>query len=319
MNINQLRYIDLNGKSPAVYFFEDEAFGSMKPGEDIGKQITRMVIASDGNGYALTNDAKSLIRFTTGKNPTITDLGSLSDDAANGNTLIHNRSGFGGDLIADGKMNLYLITSNRNVYRISIETKIASFLGKIKGLPDGFQTNGAMVESGSKVIVCSSQSTEGYFRFDLSTLESEKISSGARVFNASDLANGNLAFEKAKKEKKQKEDPVVEKKVAVVEETVNSKKELTSLLTGSNGISVYPNPVTDGLVKLAFTDQPAGQYQMQLIGLSGRIISNREVSITARLQVTEFRLPQLVSAGTYYVKVTSEINKVSSVNKLVVQ
>jgi len=43
-----------------------------------------MVIASDGNGYGLSNDANHLIRFTTGKNPTISDLGAISDDAKMG-------------------------------------------------------------------------------------------------------------------------------------------------------------------------------------------------------------------------------------------
>ena len=77
-----------------------------------------MVIASDGNGYALTNDANHLIRFTTGKNPVITDLGALSDDASNANFSVHSRKGYGGDMIADASGNLYLLTANRNVFKI---------------------------------------------------------------------------------------------------------------------------------------------------------------------------------------------------------
>jgi hypothetical protein len=67
MGINQLRYIDLKAKTPTVYYFEDEAFGTVSSFGDAPNQITRMVIASDGNGYALTNDANHLIKFTTGK------------------------------------------------------------------------------------------------------------------------------------------------------------------------------------------------------------------------------------------------------------
>jgi hypothetical protein len=66
MGIAQLRYIDL--KSGKIYYFEDEPFGVLKGRHDIQNQITRMVIASDGNGYALTNNANHLIQFTTGKN-----------------------------------------------------------------------------------------------------------------------------------------------------------------------------------------------------------------------------------------------------------
>ncbi|MEI9956836.1 MAG: hypothetical protein WDM90_11155 [Ferruginibacter sp.] len=34
---------------------------------DEANHITRMDIAADGNGYAITNDGNHLIRFTTGK------------------------------------------------------------------------------------------------------------------------------------------------------------------------------------------------------------------------------------------------------------
>ncbi|HEX2684860.1 MAG TPA: hypothetical protein VHL77_13035, partial [Ferruginibacter sp.] len=197
MGIDQLRYIDL--KSNKIYYFEDEPFGVVKGQWDVPAQITRMVIASDGNGYALSNDANHLVRFTTGKKPEITDLGAVNDAAANGDFSIHR--GVGGDMIADNAGNLYLITAYRNVWKINIESRTAEYKGGIKGLPEEYQTNGAAVEEGSKVIVCSSRSTESYYRFDLNTLQGEKIQGGSDVFNASDLANGNLAFAKKEKDK----------------------------------------------------------------------------------------------------------------------
>ena len=231
MGINQLRYIDLNSKTQGIYYFEDEPFGKVAGLHDAANQITRMVIASDGNGYALSNDAKHLIRFTTGKKPEISDLGTLTDDPANGSNSVHNRNGYGGDMIADASKNLYLITANRNVFLISLDSRVATFKGTIKGLPKGFSTNGAMVEGGSKVIVASSESTVGYYRFDLNTLEAEKVSSEATVYNASDLANGTLAFDKKEKNKKQQpqqpevkeEAPKVEEKVAEEPKPVEAK------------------------------------------------------------------------------------------------
>ena len=110
MGIPQLRYIDL--KSGKIYYFEDEAFGVVQHYGDSRNQITRMVIASDGNGYALTNDANHLVRFSTGNNPVITDLGAVADaDAAI--YSIHSPNGYGGDMIADAAGNLYLLTANR--------------------------------------------------------------------------------------------------------------------------------------------------------------------------------------------------------------
>src|SRR5687767_1935763 len=318
MGINQLRYIDLKSKTPRIYYFEDEQFGALTGRGDVPNQITRMVIASDGNGYALTNNADHLIRFTTGKKPVITDLGALTDDPVNGKHSVHNSGGYGGDVIADNRGNLYLITANRNVFKISIDSKIATFQGNIKGLPKGFSTNGAMVEGGTTVIVASAQSTLGYYKFDLSNLVAEKISAQAAVFNASDLANGTLASVKKKKDKKEPE--LTEE---VIEETV-LKEEPTRIRPGQEAlqrgnISVYPNPVSNGLVKLSFDNQPSGKYQIHFLDISGKLIKAQEVNIDNKIQVEEFKLPDMIAKGNYLIKVFNEPNKVSIVNKLAVQ
>ncbi len=317
MGINQLRYIDL--KTSKIYYFEDESFGTVKGSGDSPKQITRMVIASDGNGYALTNDGNNLIRFTTGKKPEITELGAVTDDGANARYSVHSSGGYGGDMIADASGNLYLIQANRNVFKINIESKVASYKGTIKGLPQGFSTNGAMVEEGSKVIVASSENTIGYYRFDLNTMLAEKVSTMGDVFNASDLANGNLAFEKKKKDRKEKEEETAqtETKPPVTEEA--SRKPTITESTRNNGIAVFPNPVTEGFVRLSFTDQPAGKYQVQLLDIAGKLISTKEVNISAQTQTEEFRFPELSVKGNYLIKVTSDALKVNSVNKIVVQ
>lgn len=311
MGINQLRYIDL--KSNKIYYFENEPFGTVNAVGDGANQICRMVIASDGNGYALTNDGNHLIRFTTGKNPVITDLGALTDDAANGTVSIHSRKGFGGDMIADASGNLYVLTANRNVFKVNIQSKVATHLGSIKGLPDGFTTNGAMVEDGSKVIVASSESSIGYFRFDLTTLQAEKVSTSAAVFNASDLANDRLAFGKKKKEKKN--DIVEQKQPAAEEMTKKSPQEVLA----NNGITVYPNPVTNRLVKISFADQPAGRYSVDLIDISGKLIQSKEVNINGSMQVEEVRIPRSVSAGNYLLRVNGLNSTISVTNKIVIQ
>src|SRR5436190_1685852 len=294
MGINQLRYIDL--KSGKIYYFEDEAFGIVKSFGDASNQITRMVIASDGNGYALTNDANHLLRFTTDKKAIITDLGVVSDDAANTKS-IHNSSGFGGDMIADASGNLYLLTANRNVYKINIESRVGAFQGVIKGLPQGFTTNGAMVEEGSKVIIASSESTVGYYRFDLTTMQAEKISSSPDVFNASDLANGNLAFDKKKKDDKTVEEVKTETKESVADPV--AKAQTVQEAIAKNHITVYPNPVTNGVINLSFSDLAAGRYKIELLDISGNLVSSKQVNIHNEKQIEEFRFPGLSVSGNY--------------------
>jgi len=313
MGINQLRYIDL--KSNKIYYFENEPFGTVNGTGDGANQICRMVIASDGNGYALSNDGNHFMRFTTGKDPVITDLGALSDDASNATYSIHSRKGFGGDMIADASGNLYVLTANRNVFKVSIESKVATYLGMIKGLPDGFSTNGAMVEEGSKVIVASSESAIGYFRFDLTTMQAEKVSTTASVFNASDLANERLAFAKKKKDKKNAEEP---KQQQVVAEEVTKKSPLQNSIE-NNGIAIYPNPATSGFVKVSFTNQPAGRYSLDLLDVTGKLIQTKEVNIRNNMQIEEVRIPKTLSAGSYLLKITGVTNSVSFTNKIVVQ
>jgi hypothetical protein len=216
-------------------------------------------------------------------------------------------------MIADASENLYLLTANRNVFKISIENKVASYIGVIKGLPEGFSTNGAMVEEGSKVIVASSESAIGYYRFDLTTMQAEKVSTTASVFNASDLANERLAFAKNKKNRKNAKEPKQQ-----LTEDVTKKSPLQNAII-NNGISVYPNPVTNGLVKVSFTDQPVGKYSVELIDITGKMIQSKEINVRGSMHIEEVRIPRSVSGGSYLLKINGVNNTVSFTNKLVVQ
>jgi hypothetical protein len=93
------------------------------------------------------------------------------------------------------------------------------------------------------------------------------------------------------------------------------------LLDGNttNGIAVYPNPVTSGYVKVSFADQPAGKYQVDLIDIAGKLIQSKEVNINGNMQIEEVRIPRSLSGGSYLLKVTGVSNKVAFTSKLVVQ
>ncbi len=135
MFIDQLRYIDL--KTMKVFFVTDKVFtGKPQKSPDQGNIVTRMVIASDGYGYAMTNDATQMIRFSTGKKADITDLGSIADAQANKGVSIHNScSSFGGDIIADDEGNIYVFSARNHVFKVNLESKVATHLGVITGLP----------------------------------------------------------------------------------------------------------------------------------------------------------------------------------------
>ena len=70
----------------------------------------------------------------------------MVDDQANKGVSIHNScSSYGGDMIADDNGNLYVFSARNHVFKINIESKVATHLGIISGLPTGFTVNGAAV------------------------------------------------------------------------------------------------------------------------------------------------------------------------------
>jgi len=301
MFIDQLRYIDL--KSMKVYYVTDQAFtklGSMH--NDEGKIITRMTINPDGTGYAVSNDANTFIKFTTGKKLQITQLGSLVDDPSNGGVSIHNRcSSWGGDMIADDEGGLYILSSRNSVYKIDVETKAAKLLGYIQGLPQDFTTNGAVVTPEGKILVSSAVNGSGYFVVDPKDWKATLYEAKAGVFRSSDLGNSNYLQTKPK---------TTAPEIAT--------RRVPDLVTPGK-ISIYPNPVTNNQFTLQFGKIAAGNYNIELTNVMGQTIMQRTVNVQAEDQVEIISIKSTVARGVYLVKVVGA-DKVSILNqKLVVQ
>lgn len=285
MGIAQLRYIDL-ANPEKIYYHDDKQFGVVNKNSQIGDCITRMVFAADGYGYALTNDANHLIQFNNNKKVTISDMGALQDAVDNGENSIHKEIFEGGDIVGGADNNLYLVTGNHAIFKISIKTKIAAYMGKVEGLPEKYATNGAIVEEDDKIIVSSSMATEGYYRFSIKDLKAEKLPAAEPVYNASDLANGNLLFEK------------------------KSTAHVQTVLTAERGeVSVYPNPVTTNLLRVRFDNLPGGDYHVKLTNISGEIICSKDYTLLKGLKEVVFSIPKATAKGSYLLTVYNNENK----------
>ena len=64
---------------------------------------------------------------------------------------------------------------------------------------------------------------------------------------------------------------------------VNGKVQYTSVVkvfmgVGKPEISIYPNPITNGVIKLHLTNLPAGQYGIRLLNKLGQVIVSRKVN-----------------------------------------
>jgi len=298
MFIDQLRYVDLT--TMMVYYVNDKVFTTFGNGHNNeAKCITRMVITPNGTGYAITNDGNTLIEFTTGKKTTITLLGGLVDDVTNEDFSIHDRAtSFGGDMIADDKGNLYLLSANNQVFKINTSTKVARYLGAVKGLPAAFTINGAAVNEDGNLVVSSAIDGSSYYVVHPKTWEASAYNVPV-VFRSSDLANSNY-----------------------LSSTTSNKAEENSVLNApvfSKNIQVYPNPVTTKNFNLQFTNLAGGNYAVIVTDVFGRTVLEKKVAVTSQKGVQNVALTTSGAKGVYLVSVTNESKKLLFGQKVVVQ
>jgi hypothetical protein len=296
MRGNELRYFDLSSNEITVVTNADPLFNT---GEKVAEDnvITRMAIGVDGNGYALTNDGKNLIRFNTEGKSTITKLGALRDGSKNGNVSIHNQcSSWGGDMIADAYGNLYVFSMRGHVFKVNPNSLVADHVGTISGLPANFTINGAAVDANGDVVVSSAIATENYYKVNLGTFNATALAkTGENVWNASDLASSNVAYRGGP-----------------------SNTFTTAEVKGNNAISIYPNPVAIKYFNVSFEKVTPGKYTIELTDASGRKVINQVAEISG-VQNQKVNLPKSASGGMYLVRVIDTDGKAIFTDKIVVQ
>ena len=296
MFIDQLRYIDL--KTMKVYFVSTPGNAALKlKASDQSNIITRMAIADDGNGYALTNDGNHLLRFTTGKKITVTDIGALVDNPENKTVSIHNScSSFGGDMIADDDGNLFVFSNRTNIFKVNIETKLATHLGTVSGLPSTFTINGAAVDNDNRILITSAVDNSSLYTVDSKTwtATTAKSTGGWRT---SDLANSNLLSTR-------KPSPLIG--------LLKTADE-----TGDSRIQLFPNPVINDQFTIQF-NLSEGNYTIQVKDVLGRQVAQATTNIKGKGQTKTLNLPAASSKGFYLVKIIDQNNKTVYSRKILV-
>jgi Secretion system C-terminal sorting domain len=111
------------------------------------------------------------------------------------------------------------------------------------------------------------------------------------VFNTSDLANDNLLFQ------------------------TNLAKSDNVFL--KEKISIYPNPVKSKMFRVSFDNKDAGEYNVQLIDVAGRTVSDKAISVYKGAQVSEVRVNGNLTKGMYMVKVLNNQNREVYTKKII--
>ncbi|MDB5231864.1 MAG: C-terminal target protein [Chitinophagaceae bacterium] len=310
LGLNQLRFINLNSGEPSFTYIDDAPFGVSKGKLDVPSQIARLVIDPSGNGYGLSNDGNHLVKFTTGDKVTITDLGAVSDnpkDSINGYRKTCSCGAYGGDMVADTKGDLYVITVNNNIYKLTLDNKIISYLGTIKGLPAGFSSNGAAVDEEGNLVVGCAGSTAAlpfpYFMVDMKTFTATPFQAPGPLLNTADLATNNFL-------------PVPGENLAT-NRTIN---KISDLIIDNKHISIYPNPVQGDRFTISFNGLEKGNYTLQLTDLQGRLMMQKNIQVASNKQSEQINTKATLEIkGSYMVNIISNAQKTVYNKKILVE
>ena len=202
-------------------------------------------------------------------------------------------------MVADAFGKLLVVSANHNVFTVDVNSRVATLKGTISGLPVNFTTNGAAVDDEGNLVVSSANVMEGLYKVNMKDLAAEKIISAAPVFNASDLANGNLLFQKEAND-------------------LSRFNQIKPIIADLAEAKVYPNPVTSAQFNVSFEGQRAGKYTIVLTDITGRALQSKVVNIAKSGQVEAVRFAGKNARGMYLVKVLSEDKLLAFSEKLVV-
>ena len=189
------------------------------------------------------------------------------------------------------------------MYKIDVETKAAKLLGYIKGLPQDFTTNGAVVTNEGKVLVSSAVNGNAYFLVDPKDWTATQYAAKAGIFRSSDLANSNYLQTRPKN--------------TTTSEIVTKKVPDNFMAQGK--ISIYPNPVTNNQFTLQFGKITPGNYDIELTNVTGQVVMQRAVNVQSEDQVETISMKSTFARGVYLVKVTGRGSESVFSQKLVVQ
>jgi hypothetical protein len=302
MRTGSLIWLDMNSEAaaPVFYTISKPLVNNNRDFNDQAVNITRMTIGANGMGYALTNDANHLISFTTGSKVMITDLGNIVDaDSNNGISVQNQCSSWGGDMVADASGKLILFTAAHQVFEIDPDSRVATYKGAVLNLPATFSLNGAAVDKDGTVVVSSGNGAGGFYRVNMRDLSSVKLPGTGEIFTASDLASSYLLNQS--------------------DATMNTLTLPPVDVIGNSFITIYPNPVSNGQIKISFENKVFGEYKIELTDLQGQLVDYVKVYVKSGGQVENFKLHSKLVRGLYLIKITAVDKKIIYSDKLLIE
>ena len=279
----ELYYVNPATSPVKAYKFSSTTPYYLNTNTGAGYNITRMTWTpwNGGVGYALTDNAQELIKFTvTGNVPTITNLGAVTSDDPN--YPVSNETG--GDLCADYYGNLWLITNSGKLYAIDLTDEnepVALYYGTPAGLPAD-KNNSIAIGPDGKIVV--SGGYQDAYRIDVLGNTATSITGGSttNVFTSGDYAScyySQLPWRKATSNKPADKPNTQE---AIMKATVR----------------VSPNPFVNSL-NLQVALPAAETVKIRLIDMYGRTVYATTEKLSSGVNTLNLNLPGSLGRGIY--------------------
>ena len=275
----ELYYVSVATSPAKAYKFSSTTpyYFPVTPG--VGKNITRMTWTPFGVGYALTDDAQHLIRFSVTNNvPTFTDLGPIPDLEPSASNPIANETG--GDICADYYGNLFLITNSGKLYTIMMDEGLpaADYAGIPSGLPTDKNQSLTIGPDGRMVV---SGAYQNAYKIDMGGMTATSITNGSTsVFTSGDYASCYYS------------------QMPWFRRAVTAEKPNTQDAIMKTPVLVSPNPFVSSLnLKVAL---PAAEtVRIRLIDMFGRTVYTTTEKLNSGINTLNLNVPGTLGRGIY--------------------
>ena len=209
-------------------------------------------------------------------------------------------------MIADDQGNLYILSARNQVFKVNTETKVATYLGGIKNLPQKFTVNGAVVDSEGSLLVSSAVDGSAYYVVNPKNWTAAPYAGATSIYRSSDLANSNFLSSRIFSPLRPELQNVSLIKAALADKFAKL-------------ISVYPNPVSTENLTIQFNKVPDGEYVIELTDVLGRTVLQKRVTVNMEDQVQTLPISRSYTRGTYLVKVFDKGARSVFTKKVLVQ
>ncbi len=100
---------------------------------------------------------------------------------------------------------------------------------------------------------------------------------------------------------------------------INGKTSYTNVVKVAMGtikqdISIYPNPITDGMIHLQFLNEPAGKYKIRLLNKLGQVILQKQVTRADGNGTELIKWDYNLAHGMYQLEITRPDGSVKDIN-----